>query len=561
MFEAWGRFVFRRRRLVLADRGSSAVVAAAVWGTGVFGALQSAGGFAPPHSQSQQEADLAARTFGRTRATSCWSTASHDQTVHSRRVPVGRDTLAGQAAAQPGHGGRRPTGRPARAQFASADGRVTLRACCELAGGSDTARIANYQRDRRRLRRARADRAGGRSDPDRGGHQQAGHQRHRPGRGHLDAGPAGPARWSSSAASRPPACRWPSAASASSARSPRLRLLTLATPVSIYSVNVTTILGPRARHRLRPVHGRPVPRGTAAGSPRSRTRWRGPSRRQAARSRSRASPSPMALASLLLFPEVFLRSMGYGGVATVLVDMLAALTVLPALLAVLGPQGERAAGAQVRAGAAIAGSCRRLVPAGAQRDAPAGRVRRRRSSRCCSRSARRSCKSPGAAPTHARLPAAAAPRVVTQTLARDFPGNVTAPIEALVTFAAVPIRHSSPARQAQLAAYARPAQPGPRRHRRAGHRRTRRRRQDRPAATVPTRCRRRPGRSCSASATSPRPPGASGLHRRPDRAARRRARQPLGDGAVDGAGDGCRDVRAAVPGVRLGRPAGQGDRR
>src|SRR5258708_26553868 len=38
----------------------------------------------------------------------------------------------------------------------------------------------------------------------------------------------------------------------------------------------------------------------------------------------------------VLFRERFLRSMGYGGVATVLVDMLAALTVLPALLAVLG---------------------------------------------------------------------------------------------------------------------------------------------------------------------------------------------------------------------------------
>ena len=51
----------------------------------------------------------------------------------------------------------------------------------------------------------------------------------------------------------------------------------------------------------------------------------------------------VALTSLMLFPEDFLRSMGYGGVATVAVDMLAALTVLPALLAVLGPQGERAA--------------------------------------------------------------------------------------------------------------------------------------------------------------------------------------------------------------------------
>jgi RND superfamily putative drug exporter len=43
-------------------------------------------------------------------------------------------------------------------------------------------------------------------------------------------------------------------------------------------------------------------------------------------------------ASLILFPEPFLRSMGYGGVAVVLVDVVASLTVLPALLAVLGPR-------------------------------------------------------------------------------------------------------------------------------------------------------------------------------------------------------------------------------
>src|SRR5450755_3518000 len=46
----------------------------------------------------------------------------------------------------------------------------------------------------------------------------------------------------------------------------------------------------------------------------------------------------ISLASLTLFPETFLRSMGYGGVAVVLVDVAAALTVLPALLAILGPR-------------------------------------------------------------------------------------------------------------------------------------------------------------------------------------------------------------------------------
>ena len=43
-----------------------------------------------------------------------------------------------------------------------------------------------------------------------------------------------------------------------------------------------------------------------------------------------------AMASLLIFPQAFLRSMGYGGVAAVLVAMLAALTVLPATLVLLG---------------------------------------------------------------------------------------------------------------------------------------------------------------------------------------------------------------------------------
>ena len=47
-----------------------------------------------------------------------------------------------------------------------------------------------------------------------------------------------------------------------------------------------------------------------------------------------------SLASLLIFPQGFLRSMGYGGVAAVLVAMVAALTLLPALLAVLGPRIE-----------------------------------------------------------------------------------------------------------------------------------------------------------------------------------------------------------------------------
>jgi putative drug exporter of the RND superfamily len=44
----------------------------------------------------------------------------------------------------------------------------------------------------------------------------------------------------------------------------------------------------------------------------------------------------VALAGLLVFPDPFLRSIGLAGAAVVAVDMLAALTLLPALLALLG---------------------------------------------------------------------------------------------------------------------------------------------------------------------------------------------------------------------------------
>ena len=43
-----------------------------------------------------------------------------------------------------------------------------------------------------------------------------------------------------------------------------------------------------------------------------------------------------AMSSLLIFPQAFLKSMGYGGMAAVLVAMIAALTVLPATLRLLG---------------------------------------------------------------------------------------------------------------------------------------------------------------------------------------------------------------------------------
>ena len=46
----------------------------------------------------------------------------------------------------------------------------------------------------------------------------------------------------------------------------------------------------------------------------------------------------LSLSSLLIFPQVLLRSMGLGGAAAVLVAMVVSLTVLPAMLAALGPK-------------------------------------------------------------------------------------------------------------------------------------------------------------------------------------------------------------------------------
>jgi trehalose monomycolate/heme transporter len=113
------------------------------------------------------------------------------------------------------------------------------------------------------------------------------------------------------------------------------RLLTYATDVSVFAMNIITLLGlgmaidyalfivSRYREEL--------DRGYEPGEAVERTLA------TAGRTVAVAALTvSLALASLLLFPQVFLRSMGFGGMAAVLVAMLAALTVLPALLAVLG---------------------------------------------------------------------------------------------------------------------------------------------------------------------------------------------------------------------------------
>ena len=125
-------------------------------------------------------------------------------------------TLAGAATGKVSR--RRPTGPPGSPQFASADGHETY-AVLTLAGAGDAA--GSRARRSRPARRTRPDRARRRPDPDRGRHQQAGQRGHRQGGGHVACRCCSCCCWSSSAAWPPPACRWPSAASPSWARSPR----------------------------------------------------------------------------------------------------------------------------------------------------------------------------------------------------------------------------------------------------------------------------------------------------------------------------------------------------
>ena len=124
--------------------------------------------------------------------------------------------------------------------------------------------------------------------------------------------------------------------------------------------------------------------------------------------------------------------------AAVLVAMLAALTVLPALLAVLGPRinalrvplprRPRASRRRYRGRAR-----RRLGPAGPQRDAPPGALPGRRGRRCCSALALAVPAGSFGGFDERVLPGGTASRVVSERIAAEFPGGDVAPIVVVVS--------------------------------------------------------------------------------------------------------------------------------
>jgi uncharacterized membrane protein YdfJ with MMPL/SSD domain len=443
-FESWARLIYRRRRVVLVAALLFAVFAGA-WGTGIFGRVQAAGGFTAPGSPSQLEAGLATRAFGRDAGDVVVLYSSPALTTAS---PAFRAAVTGTLAALPHRRAQSyatywSTGSR---QFVSASGHQTY-AVIELAGGSDGARQASYDAISGALGApGLRTRVGGAVPTNEAIDQQS-------------TASIGRAEGLSfpvllilllvifgglAAASLPLAI----GALAILGSFTALRLLTLVTGVSVFSLNITTILG----------LGLGIDYGLFMVS-----RFREELGRRASVEDAVAATVATAgrtvavsgitvatvLASLMLFPETILRSMGYGGVATVVVDMMAALTVLPALLAVLGPRVNALRIRPARQPAAEqAGGWYRLAHSVMRRPVlyavPIVVL----------------LIGLGSPFLHVIwggvdatvLPAAAAPRTVTEALNRDFPGNPTSPIEAVVQFPGAIA--AAPARSAGLAAYA-----------------------------------------------------------------------------------------------------------
>ena len=376
MFETWGRVLYARRRLTL---GLTLIVVAiaAVWGTGVFGKLSSGDNFTPPASQSQREASQASQVFGRDDADVVVLYRSATMSVAD---PGYRQAVTAALSGLPRADVARVTtywssGSPS---LVSTDRHATY-AVLQLTGADDAARHKTYDAIKTELTPASLAASGVTATVGGNVPMEVAINSEVTADIAKAEGFSMPVLlillmviFGSLAAAALPVAIGGVAILGSFAV---LRLLTMTTTVSIYSVNITTILGlglgidyglfmvTRFREELhrQPTVERAVARTVATAG------------RTVAVSGVTVA---VALTSLMLFPEDFLRSMGYGGVATVAVDMLAALTVLPALLAVLGYRvNALRIRRSVQTGAGQGRDQRGLVPAGAQRHAQARRLR------------------------------------------------------------------------------------------------------------------------------------------------------------------------------------------
>lgn len=340
MLERWGGTVARRRWLIVALSALLIGIGGA-WGTGVFGSLAN-GGFEDPGSESYRATERIEQTVGRQGADVIALYTSENRTVDD---PAVRSAVERTLSALPAGAVTRASTywnvpSPANSAFMSADRQATYVAI-QLAGETVTDRMQTFRDIEDRLRE--------------------------PGLSGLDVSLGGSAAINSGInhqvsedLARAEGLSMPILlvllvlvfGSIVAAGLPLgvgmiavlgsfavLRLMTSVTEVSVFAINIVTLLGlglaidyalfvvNRFREEIRDAAGAPVPVATALG------------RTMATAGRTVVFSGvtvAISLAGLALFPQTFLRSMAYGGVAAVLIAMLTAVTVLPAVLAILG---------------------------------------------------------------------------------------------------------------------------------------------------------------------------------------------------------------------------------
>jgi RND superfamily putative drug exporter len=332
MFTALGHLAYRRRRLVLAS-ALVFVAVALVWGTRVFGSLAS-GGFEDPDSESAKAADLAAATVG---SGAPDVIVLYRSTEHTVDDPEFRSAVEGTLADLPADAVRQTTTywSSQAPQLVSTDRHATY-AVLQLTATDDAVANDLYKEIEPQLRDAPPG-----YSVELGGDRALFHDVNSTVESDIQRAEAlsmpivllllvvifgGLA-----AASLPLAIGGLAILGAFTV----VRLLTQLTDVSVFAINIITMLGlglaidyglfivSRFREQLR--QGDDVQTALVA------------TMRTAGRTVAFAGLTvAISLSSLLFFPQMFLRSMGLGGIAAVLVAMVSALTVLPALLAVLG---------------------------------------------------------------------------------------------------------------------------------------------------------------------------------------------------------------------------------
>jgi trehalose monomycolate/heme transporter len=336
MFEALGRVTYRRRRWVVAA-AVAFLAFAGVWGTQVFGSLEG-GGFEAPDAESTKAAELAAAELGREGSDVVVLYSSDDLTVDD---PAFRDAVTGTIAALPDDAVVRAVTYYGTQddRFVSSDQHATY-AVLELGDLGEGRRAVLEQIEPELEAPGLTTQVGGPLVIDRDINDQV-------------SGDIARAETISmpillvllvvifgsvAAASLPLAIGVTAILGAFTA----LRAITYATDVSIFAVNLVTIMGlglaidyglfmvSRFREEIR--------RGGGRGAVDVETAL---ARTMATAGRTVAVSGvtvAVSLAGLLIFPQVFLRSMGFGGIAAVVIAMIAALTLLPALLGMLGPR-------------------------------------------------------------------------------------------------------------------------------------------------------------------------------------------------------------------------------